>query len=135
MTSEVHSFRDFASGNREEDCASPVVACLLVALQGHDGLEVVFGLNEDEFVLSHLLQYAHVVPLDDDVLHVLVGGEEADHSIGHHLAQLHQQGPVAPDVPRVLPLIELRADGQLVITLCHNQRRYGIPGQLDVDGQ
>lgn len=84
MVCKVNSFRDLASCNGEEDCSSAIVTGLLVVLKSHDGLEVVFGFNVDELVLTHLLQNAHLIPLNNDVLHVLVGGEETNYAIRYY---------------------------------------------------
>ncbi len=134
MSSEVHALGHFASSDREEDSAPAVVAGLLVVLQGQDRLEVVFGLDVDQLVLTHSLQYSHFIPLDDNMLHVFITSEEAHNAIRYDRAQVDQQAAIVPDIPLVLSLIELTRDGQLVHALGHNHGLHCIPGQHYVEG-
>ena len=83
MTSKIDAFRDLSSCDGKENSAPAIITGSLVVFQRKDSLHVVLCLNENEFVFQNLGKDAHLRPFDQDVLHVLITREEADHSVGH----------------------------------------------------
>lgn len=44
---EINAFRDFATGDAEENCASAVAACCAVGFQGEGGFLAVGRFDQD----------------------------------------------------------------------------------------
>lgn len=132
MPRKIDTFGYFTTCDGEEDSSPAIVTSLLVVFEGEHSLFIVFGLDENEFVFENALKYAHLVPLDDDVLHVLVGREEAYHAVRHDLAKLNQQAAIVTNNSRVLPLLKLGAYSELIRALRHDQWLNGVPSQVDL---
>ena len=130
---KIDSFRHFTASNGEKHSTSAIVTSLLVVLKSHDCLFVVFGLDEDQFVLEDALENAHLVPLDNHMLHVPVRREEANHAVGHDSTELFQEVAIVPNHSSVLSLLELRAHMNLVKTLGHYQWLNRVSRQMDLE--
>ena len=87
-----------------------------VVKQRQTRLRRILRLDKQQLVFLQLGDDALVVPAGDHVLHVHVGGEEADDAVRHHRHQVHQQVAVVADHRRVLAGLELGGDGHLVVS-------------------
>ena len=90
MVVEIDTFRDFTSGDTEEDSASAVTACCAVGFQRQGGLLRVGRLNEYQLEFPDLVKNAHALPHADDRFHVEIRGEENDYAVRSNFRKLHE---------------------------------------------
>lgn len=133
VSCKVDAFGDFAACYGEENGATAIVTGLFVVFKGEHRLEIVLCLDENELVSKHSLQDAHLVPLDNDVLHILVAREEADEAVGDYPTQLDQKTAVVAHDTRVLSLVKLGTDGELVGSFRHYKRVDSVSWQVNLE--